>query len=552
MDGKRGKRSAKRNATASTALRKPPMPKQLSRRIADISLRSRIGSLLLRWLGSAFYPVVALWRNSFGKLWPGSLALASDQRSDAAINGEFERDVASSHGGVAGKADATVEHLVRLLLKRREKEVQVDASIQKDLLDYLRAPSSSQVRELVILRGPPGIGKSTYALQLLTKKTLVTRLAHVCSTDDFFTRINAEGKETYCFNSKKLRQNHGRNQERVRLAITLGLCPIVIDNTNMTLEEMTPYVKIAKKSGYVVRKVEPQDIQPSWSDVEFLQERNSKRQPAGKVISTDVLKSMLARFQPSPGNELPQVCIELRRESTRNSNSRTHGSSATKSSPAHHCNVSSAMPEYVGINLDDVFSGSLGIFGSLWSTLSGQLETYVDASVLKLSRYRRPSPIHVTTFHSRELKVKNCEARAALANSLESDGDVITLSIEAIAVIPGALACALVTGVEPATPAPRDKLLHVTLAFCEPWRPVQSNELLRAVLDASVEGRVPIGSQTKDKSLWSFQSLDLCDVWQNDRVRVFEHLKVGGRECTAYLVRLPELLKVSGPRFRHR
>jgi len=69
-------------------------------------------------------------------------------------------------------------------------------------------------RELVLLRGPPGLGKSTFATKELSQvqtaanftSQLAVCLVHICSTDDFFTSISEAGAEQYHFEPKKICQ----------------------------------------------------------------------------------------------------------------------------------------------------------------------------------------------------------------------------------------------------------------------------------------------------------------------------------------------------------
>merc|ERR1711933_485630 len=97
-------------------------------------------------------------------------------------------------------------------------------------------------------------------------------------------------------------------------------------------------------------------------------------------------------------------------------------------------------------------------------------------------------------------KGKSMEARAALEDAFASDGNMVTHA-------------------DPPIPAPVEKLLHVTLCVCSPWRPVQSNQLLRAMVDESKSRLGPVGSTVKSSPLWSFLRLDLTDILYGDSVR---------------------------------
>lgn len=100
-----------------------------------------------------------------------------------------------------------------------------------------------QQKELVIMRGPSGSGKSTYA-----KKHFPG--AVMCSADSYFSRSGE-----YKFDRNKLGAAHGYSKGKCETSLKKGVPLVVVDNTNTTLREMKPYVKLAQKYGYSVRFV---------------------------------------------------------------------------------------------------------------------------------------------------------------------------------------------------------------------------------------------------------------------------------------------------------
>jgi len=137
-------------------------------------------------------------------------------------------------------------------------------------------------KQLIIMRGISGSGKSTIA------KTLVGK-GKIFSTDDFFMQ-----GDKYFFDPKKIGLNHKLNQERTEEAMKQGVSPIVIDNTNTQAWEMKPYVTLADKYGYEVTIKEART-----PDIEELMKRQESRKQSNKSLSRDVVERMIARYQPN-------------------------------------------------------------------------------------------------------------------------------------------------------------------------------------------------------------------------------------------------------------
>lgn len=107
------------------------------------------------------------------------------------------------------------------------------------------------MKHLVLMRGVPGSGKSTAARRIAfqaLQSGLVTTVA-ICSTDNYFMQ---DGE--YIFEREKLGHNHGLNQSQVRQHMTYGIGLIVVDNTNIKLKEMSPYLNTADALGYTTEE----------------------------------------------------------------------------------------------------------------------------------------------------------------------------------------------------------------------------------------------------------------------------------------------------------
>lgn len=94
-------------------------------------------------------------------------------------------------------------------------------------------------KQLIILRGAPGAGKSTFA------KTLGGK--HV-EADKYF--INEEGE--YIFDATKIRQAHEYSQMLTFAHMVLEVELIVVSNTAITEKELKPYYELAEQYGYQV------------------------------------------------------------------------------------------------------------------------------------------------------------------------------------------------------------------------------------------------------------------------------------------------------------
>jgi predicted kinase len=95
-------------------------------------------------------------------------------------------------------------------------------------------------KNVYILRGLPGSGKSTYARQL--------RNASIVSADDFF--VGEDG--VYRFDPLQLHRAHQQCWLRFAELTRSGTELVVVDNTNLSPEEIAPYVLPAEALGYTV------------------------------------------------------------------------------------------------------------------------------------------------------------------------------------------------------------------------------------------------------------------------------------------------------------
>lgn len=109
-------------------------------------------------------------------------------------------------------------------------------------------------RVMVVMRGAPGSGKSHLARSIIDQTMNGDYENHIFSTDDFFYD---KRQKKYVFNPEFLDTAHTANQAKVGQRAINGWSPIIVDNTNIKLWEMVPYVRDGVKNGYLIKMLEP-------------------------------------------------------------------------------------------------------------------------------------------------------------------------------------------------------------------------------------------------------------------------------------------------------
>lgn len=98
-------------------------------------------------------------------------------------------------------------------------------------------------KELIILRGIPGCGKSTFA-EILSSEP------NICTADDFHMK---DGK--YDWKPENVKSAHEWCQSNARALMRVGASPVVIANTSTTVKEMQIYFDMAVDYGYTVYSI---------------------------------------------------------------------------------------------------------------------------------------------------------------------------------------------------------------------------------------------------------------------------------------------------------
>jgi|SRR6187402_1437626 len=121
-------------------------------------------------------------------------------------------------------------------------------------------------KEIILVRGLPGAGKTTAAYNLTNT---------VFEADDYFYILTGQ----YKYNASEIGKAHGHCQERTELAMQKGISPIAVANTFCCKWEMIHYHNLAKQYGYSVREI---TIDYGHS-VEWLAENNLHCVPLEKI-----------------------------------------------------------------------------------------------------------------------------------------------------------------------------------------------------------------------------------------------------------------------------
>ena len=125
------------------------------------------------------------------------------------------------------------------------------------------------MKRLIIMRGLPGSGKSTYVKDHFPH-------AEICSADNFF--VERDG--VYRFDQSRIGEAHSNCQMRAFSGMVDGLPMVVIDNTSVKAWESELYIEMGNVFGYKVSII---DMFDGGLSNEELAERNAHGVPISTI-----------------------------------------------------------------------------------------------------------------------------------------------------------------------------------------------------------------------------------------------------------------------------
>lgn len=170
---------------------------------------------------------------------------------------------------------------------------------KEQFLDSLKKECADpkQGAVLYVMRGLPGSGKSTLAKEIArTYQNLQeTRWgANICSADNFW--VQKDGN--YKFDPKKLKEAHQACLRQFIRNVSLA-SPLILDNTNIKINEFAGYVAIGEAFGYktviVTLSVSP----------DVAKQRNIHSVPSSTIAK------MNKNFEEFNSKECKQVFIDM-------------------------------------------------------------------------------------------------------------------------------------------------------------------------------------------------------------------------------------------------
>ena len=105
------------------------------------------------------------------------------------------------------------------------------------------------MKQAIIMRGPPGSGKSTLTSEIEVEYGMP---ATICSADHFFYFGKAHKPNNYSWNPKLIGKAHEECRDKFEESLDLEESLVVVDNTNIKARDFNWYIRKAITAGYNV------------------------------------------------------------------------------------------------------------------------------------------------------------------------------------------------------------------------------------------------------------------------------------------------------------
>jgi hypothetical protein len=151
---------------------------------------------------------------------------------------------------------------------------------------FFRSPDHP-FRCLYVMRGIPGCGKTHRAKRLALEVSCYGRESVICSADHFF----GEGEEyKKNWSRDRVYLGHRDCEAKAKEAAQRGVASLIIDNTNVTLQNFKFYLDLAVDSGYSVVFAYPTSLW--WEDTVLPFLRNKKGDAADQARGEEIAQTL--------------------------------------------------------------------------------------------------------------------------------------------------------------------------------------------------------------------------------------------------------------------
>ncbi|GLE08301.1 hypothetical protein PINS_up019352 [Pythium insidiosum] len=147
---------------------------------------------------------------------------------------------------------------------------------------------------LVVLRGMPGSGKTTFASTMEIYARSLGLSVRVCSADHYF-----DGEDGYVFAHHLLPEAHKQCWRRFVSAVRSGVQVVILDNTNVAQAEWTEYENFVTWENYdrlwdvSYDSIQVVKVQFACSNIDMAYQLNHR----GKRIDSEVIRNRFRVFE---------------------------------------------------------------------------------------------------------------------------------------------------------------------------------------------------------------------------------------------------------------